>query len=761
MRFLLTCLVMLGYTARAQWEWSDKGAMSRLIPQTSSASVTGDPIAAAINADGKSASITFKGMATGGTYLYDNSGSDETLGLTEPSTAKMVFTAVSRGYDTSAAATTTTRTVYGTRSLRVAGTTGKDETTSGSDVVINFALSEPVYVKDKAGGGNSGTDPTLITLAGIYTKSGVPSNAKTLTVVNNSTLTNIAPRGQWGTIDRQKAMTDFVLEFDPQYVHGVVGIACVVFTCTGQTSLHVESATVTSRTARQRAGTSLYSDAYTATITLSGFTQGEDIACRVRVYPAIGDLIFDSDNQSSDYLVQHDNTLTLKCDKTAALEVFGIVDTRGNDSTGVASATIATARANPFATIDKALSIGAAMVYIKNQSHTYDTAGSPSALGYWRTVTEDPTDTGGTVQIHTAFVFLNTDYLKFKSVRLKLLGALSIFNGSSGSMFFESCAFNANGFTLAANICDDVKAAVFVNCTIDPLDFALQAFGANIIRQSFDGCDFGTPASACEVASAWRYVACKGVKVSPTVTYSATASPTAHRVNVLVKNNRFLNVGLKSDFDSSLDDAVTDYFFVGNEIEGLTAVLTGSPVFEFGAGASAEYDKDRVVIAHNTIVGERQNHLYNSGEGGNSAAKYRRYVSVVGNIFGDQETKHDLFTGNGGADANRIGGWWYDWGTSAYGNFARLSDFPPDYRGIGSIQETNNPLFTDDRSGSATGGNSYNYNANSGTGGGTYTIGGGSPLLNRIPANKRHAAFTLRGTAIPNDGTAAAGANQL
>jgi hypothetical protein len=604
--------------------------MRRWIPQIAAAgSVNGDPIAAAINADGKSIAITFKGMATGGTYLYDTAGAGETLGLTDTSTAKGVLTVVSKGFDSTGAATTTSRTVYVTRRLRVAGTSGADETTSGSDVVINFALSEPVYAKDTTGGGNSGTAPVLVTLSGLYTKSAVPSNAKTVTCVNNSALAYYTPRGQWGTIDRQKVLTDFDLEFDPQHLHGVAGIACVVFTCTGQTSSHVESATVTSRTARQRAGTSLYSDAYKTTITLSGFTQGEDIACRVRVYPSIGDTAFDSDNQSSDYLVQHDNTLTFKCDKTAALEVFGIVDTGGSDVTGTASATIATARALPFATIQKAERAGASKIYIKNQTHLYTTPGStPTALGYWCVVQLDPTDLGGIVTIDTGFVTVKSTYLKFKGCTMKLTGNLSIFTGTTRNLWFDGITFDANGQTLAGPICDDIAGAVFTDCAIDPLKFKLNRSGTDIVRHSFDGCDFGSPSSDKAVESFWRAVACKSTaNVSFNGAVNVTASPL--RANVLVKNNRLLSVTTPIDFDVGLTAATTDYFFIGNEFEGLTAGLAGSPAFSFGQ-AGTEYDKDHVVIAHNTILGERENHLYNDGAGDNTAVKYRRYASVVG-----------------------------------------------------------------------------------------------------------------------------------
>lgn len=712
-----------------------------------SVAVTGDPIAATVNADGISATITFKGLATGGTYAYDAAGGSASLGLQQPSTAKAVLSISGPGFDSTGAATTGAWTSYATLHRRDPGTSNAKETTSGSDVIVEFALSEPVY---------AGETVSLTTLAGLYTQGGNPSTAKTISVVNNSTQAYFVPRGQWSTIDRQKFTGNFDLAFDPQSVHGVAGIACVKFDCTGGTSSATQSATVTSRTARQRAGSSLYSDEYKATIAIAGFTQGEDIACRVRVYPARGNTAFDSNSHSSDYLVQHNNTLTIKCDKTSALEIYGVVDNvSGNNGTGVASATLASARANPFQTVWGALAAGAVKVYLKNQVHTLTVSGSPAALGYWRVVTEDPTDPGAVASIPTGFVFPNTDYLKFESVTLRLVGNLSIFTGSTRYLWFNDVTGDANGQTLAANVADDIAGAIWTDCVIDPFSFKLGIVGNDVIRQSFDGCDFGSPGTQATIASVWRIVACKAAQNVNFSSQSSAVSSTTPS-NVLIKNNRLLKLGLPVNYDAWAA-ATSDVFIIGNEFEGLTASLAGSPVFQFGQN-STEFAKTHCIVAHNTAVGERVNYLYVDGTAGAAVNHSRAGSAIVGNVFGNQCTKQDLFAP---ANAARIGGWWHDFGTTCYGNVARLSSFPPDYRGVGAVESNSDPLFTDDRSGSATGGNQFNYNANSGTGGGTYTISGGSPLLSKLPVNARHAAFTLRGTAIPNDGTAAAGANQL
>jgi hypothetical protein len=709
----------------------------------------GDISSVTVNADGKSVDIKILSITAGGTYAYDGLGSSS--GLVQSSTAKIVLIATSKGFDSAGSATTIARTVYGTKVQRVPGTAGLAETVSGSDLIITFALSEPIYQKDNTGGGNSGTAVTYTILSGLYTKTGVPSNAGTGTATNSSTLAYYTPRGQWDrTPDLQLVGSNFTLRFDPQYLHGYAGISAVRFTSVGQTSANSVDTYVTSRTARQAAGTSLYTDSYVTTVPISGYTQGESIKNRVRVYPAIGDTAFDTDVRStaSDYAVQCDSTLTLTCDKTAALTVYGIVVT--GSPGGTASANIATARADPFPTIQAALIAGASLVYYKNQAHTFSTPGStPAALGYWRTVTPDPTDLGGIVLIDTGFVTFKTD-IHWLGGTLKLTGNLSILTSTTKYLWFDGVTFNKNGQTLAAAFLDDTLGGFFTDCVFDdPSAWKLTRQGGDIVRMCFDGCDFGT-GSATAITAFWKMVACKGTGVNPAGSQSTTVT-VANIANQLFKNNRFLSVDAGIAFHD-LGGALTDYFILGNVVE---AIGLSTPAFAFVDGTT-ENNLDHVVFSHNTLLGQRENYAYNDY---GAAAIYRRGWSIRNNVFGNQEIKSDLFTP---ANAARVGNWWDYYGTQNSGNFARLSDFPPDYSGLSSTLSAADPLFTDDRSGNNSGGASnYQYNANSGLGGGTYSILSGSPLRSLLLANTRHSAYDLAGTAIPNDGTGATGAYQF
>jgi len=718
---------------------------------------TGSIKSVTVQADGISVAVKFEGLGTGGTYAYDAAGGAESAGLAQVSTAKGLLTITTKGFSAAAATTTPTITTYLTRARRVAGVSTKDETVSGSDVIIVFSLSEPVY------SGDTLTACTL--LAGLYTQGGNASRASGTpdadpTFTNNSTLAYPVPRGMWSrTVDNQLVGADFSLRFDPQYVHGGFdGIACVRFDVDGATSLVNQNSIVTTRTKFKRTATNAYSDDYeSGTFTIAAFTQAENLACRCRAYPVRGDTAFDTGTHGSDYKIQENHTLTFKCNKTGALTIYAVVDT-GAGGGSATSAVLATARGTPYATIQAAVVAGATLIYIKNQNHTLATlASAPAALGYWRQVTQDPIDLGGTVCLN-GFAIMKADYLWFNNVNVKMTAAAALYAGVAGcSMRWSDCAFNSNGFRASQHICsEDFDGVYWENCTgLTAYQFALNYVSGSVKnRHSYDGVDFGTSSTAQKVNGWWKMVACNyGGKGYPNNNHG-TATAGANKFNTLFKNNKALDVHNSISFNGSASGgedtaARGDMFFVGNVLEGIE--LSGSPIFSIAEG-TAEVDHDHGVFAHNTLPGAKNNYLYNDGLPANTSNYSRKWWAVSGNVFASQNTKHDLFTGNGGANAARVGGWWHDWGTCCYDNWARLSIFPPDYAGIGSIVSVSDPLFTDDRSGDASGASEYHYNANSGTGSGDYHIGSSSPLRARLSHGPRHAAYDRDGVPIPASG---------
>jgi hypothetical protein len=715
----------------------------------------GDILSVTVDALARLVDVKVEGVAAGGSYVYDSSGS--TTELVAALTAKLKLVATSKGHTGAGAATTTPREIYGQKVLRIAGLSTPLETVSGSDLIISFALSAPIYDLDDAAG--SGVDVSYTILPGLYTKSGVPNAAASGTAVNNSTLAYYSPRGQWVTINFQRVDADFEVEFDPQYLHGIAGTAAVRFTITGSTTGAILDQYVTSRTKRQRTGSSLYSDAFRLPVPIALCTLGETITCRARVYTSIGDQVFDTNSRGSDLAIQKNSNLTFKY----AAKIYAIVDT-GAGGGSATSTTLATARLTPFATIQAAMIAGANTIYVKNQSHTFNTpASTPSDLGYWMEVTQDPADLGGTVTLANVVLITFKHHLRFTNITVKLGGNLGLLTSTGKYLWFDRVYHDDNGVTLAANMADDVLGTFYTDCTwSDSYRFKLNPNGGDLVRQSFDGCDFGTASTSYQL-SAWHcMVACKGVNISPRSAWpSSTTVGNGWRNNLLFKNCEFSKIGAAGGCEfSNHGEATTDYFFVGLTLEGTN--LVGTAVFGVGQG-NTEYDIDHGVIAHITAPGGKVNYLYNDGVPGNAVVKYRRGWGTAGIFFGDRNTKHDLFTDPGPpvtANANRIGGWWHDVGTLSSGHRARISTFPPDYAGLGSVVSSADPGFTDDRSGDTGGSDPFHYNANSGLGQGDYSLTAVSPMLACLQANTAHATCDSRGVDILNNGMGATGARQ-
>jgi hypothetical protein len=232
--------------------------------------------------------------------------------------------------------------------------TGPREFFDGTNTTVRFCLSDWIYDKDKAGGGNSGTDVAYNILSGLYTQ-GTPNNAGAGTATNNSTVTmasgakvighfvveNFRPVNSTQTIE---------MFFTAAYRQaGGKHIARVNVTATGGTSGHVESGSATVMTRSSRAD---HRYVYAVDLNLSvgaGFTRGEKVTIRCTAYPWIGDsgCILDSLTDAGATIREIQSLQWTIMDKMIA-----VVDTAtGSDTTGVASPTQATADASPCLTV--------------------------------------------------------------------------------------------------------------------------------------------------------------------------------------------------------------------------------------------------------------------------------------------------------------------------------------------------------------------------------------------------------------------------
>lgn len=706
-----------------------------------------------------------QGFTTGATYNYALDADNRATA----STPKLNLVSKSNGLSP----TTIAVTAYLTHTRRKPGTAiggsyTKDEFTSGGSLYTRHGLSTAVYKRDNTGGGNSGTAPTMDAPTNFITNTGGASEQSIVlsaaACTNNSSLAYRKGFGQWDlTPDFMRVDADFRLGFDVEHPTdgGYDGVAAVELSAVGQTSSHSDLAVLTDRpavalarvtTVKDETGSLIpvCNDAYSRTVAIAGFTVGEQIKIRARVGFNRGDTIFDTNDNAADYMVQHRNTLTYYY----VAAVYGICDPAGgNDGTGVASATIGTARASAYATINAAFGGGANKVYVKNQTAVLPATGR-SDLGYWYEIEADPTSLGGVVTIPTGFYYPGPPKLRIKNLIVRLLGTTSIFTTNTQYVFLDGCTGDPNGFTLAGPLFDGIAGAIMQNCLgFDRTHFSFDRSGADFVRQSFDGVAFG---SASGFIKAWfKMVACTGSGVVPTGEH-ATGIAFGRKIGRFFKNCEFLSIPGKCEFSTAAADYdEDDCAFVGLVLEFIN--LGSAEGLSFAEGASPEYHRDGVGKGHLTILGARENEDYNDGPDDASAnddPKYRRWYGQSGVVRANQEIKSDGFVNaTTGRKATRLGNHWPYLGMDASDGWARLSDFPPDFRGLGSVQATTDPKFTDDRSGDTSGGDPYHYNANSGLGGGNYTLQATSPYLGRLNG-PRHAKFDSRGRTIPATGGA-------
>jgi hypothetical protein len=707
-----------------------------------------------IIASGREADIVILLASGGGTYLFDSSNES----LQDTSTAKVVFTVVSRGY-TGSSLGTITRTVYGTIVSRHSGIEPSgggtfevaEDVVGGVNLKIRIALSEPIYAKDKTGAGNSGTDPVVNILANWYTESavGTAATGAGFAVTNSSTLAYFVPFGQWSDLPNERVSSNFHLGFSARHCHG---IAAVVMTAIGATSSHSQaSGDVTTQNARLLTATGFVVNEYSTTIPISGYTQGEDIDLRCLAYPTVGDTALDTDNFTTGggyAVLEGRGPRHFVCDKNDAVRAYGCVDSvNGNDGTGVVSTTLATAEASPYATWKGAIDGGATHIYFVDVGpHNLNTRSTNKSASFSITCEPHPNQ-ASTVSCVIADNIGNLKIApcKFKNLTIKLAGTLTFWGGSgSSALIYEDCYMDNNTFTLA-ELDYDFDGLYWKNCIFsDHSKWTLQGGGGDRHRLWLEGCKSNTTATTFKFRNVWRMVACDfpGGRF-----YLSHAGDTAELPrNVLWETSRHLSCTDGNNFTNDIDGDVSEISICGNLVEGITASLAGTPIATIVEGT--QHTVSHVIIAHNTLVGERVNAFYDDGAAGQTSIG----IKCCGNILGEWNCATDL-THNSGPYTGRVGRWWYHFATQAYAIVTQdtTATFRPHpsytkYCGIDSTADGVGATFVNDLTGS--------------TGGGDYNLQPGSVGLGILTAGVAVLAYDQIGRIIPNDGSGAVGALQ-
>lgn len=679
---------------------------------------TGDILSCTIRADGWSADVVVEGFTTGATYDFGSLGA---LPATV-ATPKFTLSVVSEGY-TNGVLGTINRTIYGTEVIRkpTPDQASLDET-GGGNLTVRVGLSDPVYNDDKNGGaGTSGTNPTVTISAGWCVNSGGGAQssaaASALACTNNSTLDYPKTVAQWAwyhTPAFERVESDFSIG---AVVFAGFGIDQVTLSATGDVSAAVVSGSTSTRTKHLATASQLYYESYDLAVPVAGFTQAENITLRYIAYPRVGDA--DSVLDTATRTAEDDVALgwaqiKVTCDKTLALRDYAIIDpVGGNDTTGAKSTVLATAEATPYLTIGKALASGATLLYVK-------TGGTPDILGstpvsvaakdYAIEVRPYPGDTVTLTRLGTWTTYKATRllYHGFTISYASGNGWLDGNNAAAAILKFRNITFSTTA-TPTVGLGYQSRACFFLNCSGMGTDF-YRDFGGARIRYSLAGCD---ASSGCILGPVYGAVACSfdGTTAADTNRFIERTNSANQPVqnnfiwawnkltNGIVSGQEFFKLG----FNANLQGVA----IIGNLFEVKT-ITASQPAFWIGADSSAT-TLDSVIVAHNTVAGERTNFCYNDV---GVAAVNRSNVFLRNNAFQAYNIKSDTF---GTPNAARIGNWAQLYGVGYSDNRYDGGLFPNDYYGINvdfvtAVNTTFGQLgYTLDKSSDGTGAGNGDY----------------------------------------------------
>lgn len=707
---------------------------------------------------GACADITISGFTTGKTIDF-GSGRGNELAYANLGSATIVFTVVSEGYNSSGTLGTVTRTVYGTKIVRQAYSNHASNQ-EPSATVIRIALSDFVYDDDNTGAGKSGTAPTVTIAAGAIRNDGGSSQlsnvATNLTCTNSSALDYPTVVGRWdrvgGVCTAERVTAAFTMA---ARCYDRFGIAGVRFDATGRTSAVNVNSTATTRTKTLRAGSGLYAEAYhSASTAISGFTDDELIDLRFRAYPVVGDAnsIIDTDS----YTTTNDeclgrNKATVVCDKDVDGNIYGVVDSvSGNNTTGVSSATLATAEASPYLNIGEAIKDGATLIYLLDGTHNFvGSSLTRRTTNEWVVVMPHPTSSsraGAIVSVPSVLSRYYCERLELRNVTYRHAGTNTTPWGNNQDFLrFNGVDFDKNGIGACSITEGEENVCTYIDNCIGDLGedtFRTSLQSSDRVAYCIDGTDFGTPSSPeAFTTPAFEVCAVKVRGKGLVLGNLSTPNPAPDRNNFLFDFNEFKNIGSAEIMVLADDADINGVAIVGNVIESNASVST--PIMEIGATAT-DTETNNIILWHNTMVGERENLAYD-GTSTNQPHRHTNW-SVRFNCFEDTHTKADVFY----TTAGRVGSWPVIYKVGFFQNhdsdYLTNTSGSQDWLVLGLGLTTGNPgLFDDNSSGE------YGDGA-TGSGNGDYKPGHGSVLLGRIPTGYRIVTYDLYGNPVAEHG---------
>jgi len=415
----------------------------------------GDASSATVLSDGWRIAVTFAGMGTNGTYSY---------GLTSSNTIsspKFVLTYTAQGYDGNCDLTTLTVTNYSGSRARAAVLTGAadpnvaDETPSGTNVVINFALTD--FVPSGA------SNITLTIASGLYVQGGKTNTAGTVSVSNSSSQTYFKTIPNWVKPPFENhtnsTATLELIAFHRSARNGTP-VKCVRIIGTDE---HTNTVSGVFSNWSMSTGDAVPFGLISCTLPITNLTQGDSIRWDFVAYPHVGDsnAVFDTRQNAFTGITPLPTGLTNLCNRTGGYAgSVALVRTNGSNASGVAL-TAAQYASNPAALTNAFLTIeGAAEAIAGTNNIAYSRNDCGASF-----IRLDPGDynwTGGTVSggattIPKTWVTIMPNGAA-NSARI---------TGASGtSDINDRLRFSGIDFNVSANIFNNAERILFEDCAL-------------------------------------------------------------------------------------------------------------------------------------------------------------------------------------------------------------------------------------------------------------------------------------------------------
>lgn len=722
----------------------------------------GDILSATILATGWEAEIVVEGFKDGGTYAFGDLDANV-------SNAKVDFTVVSEGYNTSGTLGTKTRHVYGTRVVQKAypDQATANEVESGGNVTLTIALSDYIYDDDNTGAGKSGTAPTVTIASGWYTDNGTGGSSAANNVATNLAVTNSSTQdypkvvGRWAVVPYQvvkDATFDLEMVAFHRFSESGKPVACVTFvTKEGATTKETITATAMVKSAAEDS-----LPCYRAQLTASSYTDNAVVTCDFTAYPWIGDA--DSvlaSTGTAGLITLGSLPLVMDPDNDYAGDANGplcaVVSPTGNDGTGVHSTTYATAAANPYATIRGA---GAALaghnggdgqgciIYLTEGTHSVIAgSGSCACTDGWLTIQPAPGAAKANVIIAPgSSYYIGVGKPRFYNLTIAPTSSSYIGASSTSHPFWfdhvnmaaaSQLAYNyhfhgENGTTYVTHCTASNVPLAFTNNGI----YGISPLTRNVVAtQAYGPCDSLSYSPGCLLTSSYHHANTANIS-GGLYKFVRSNSIVAYCKNLANADNSIPGLSGAGAYDHCAA--------ICNVVEWTGATDSSTPNVSLWADGDTSADTN-VLMWHNTIAGGRANLGYND-----SGAATRSNWSLKFNAIADIATKHDVFATNGAY----VGAWSVLHGVGFRGNYVEDDYFRNQYPwrsfGIGSAFGTalGSASYTDDNSAST---------GEDGTPPSDYTPAAGSPLLNKIPsAADVVIPWDIAGTAYLSGGSAGA-----